>query len=102
MVGNLKADGDGVLTFAVDALTTFRLTRLIVEDEIAAPIREAVWKRYDVSDSKIGYLLTCPWCVSFWVGAGVVAARYVAPGPWDPVARVLAMSAVTGVIASRT
>ena len=101
MVGNLKADGSDALELVVDALATFRLTRLVVEDEIAAPIREAVWKKYDVTDSKIGYLLTCPWCVSFWVGAGVVAAHQIAPDQWKPVARVFAMSALTGMIASR-
>lgn len=99
-MGNLDSDG-GALALAVDALATFRLTRLVVEDELTSPIREAVWKRYDASDTKIGYLLTCPWCVSIWVGVGVVAARRIAPSAWEPVAAVLAGSTVTGMIASR-
>lgn len=100
-MGNLESNGGGALAFAVDSLATFRLTRLAVEDEITSPLREAVWKRYDVSDTKIGYFLTCPWCVSIWVGAGVVVARRVAPAAWEPVAAILAGSAVTGMIASR-
>ena len=100
-MSNLKPSGGDALALAVDALATFRLTRLVIEDEITSPIREAVWKRYDVSDTKIGYFLTCPWCVSIWVGAGVVAARRIAPSAWEPVAAVFAGSAVTGMIASR-
>ena len=100
-MSTLKTGGGGALELAVDAIATYRLSRLLVEDEIAAPVREAVWKRYDASDSKIGYLFTCPWCVSIWVGAGVVAARYIAPAQWEPVARVLTVSAATGMIASR-
>jgi Protein of unknown function (DUF1360) len=98
-LSTLKAND--ALVLAVDALATFRLTRLLVEDEITSPIRKAVWKRYDPSDSKLGYLFTCPWCVSIWVGAGIVAARYAAPAQWEPVARVFAGSAVTGMIAER-
>lgn len=101
MMSNLEPNGGEALALAVDALATFRITRLVVEDEITSPIREAVWKRYDVSDTKLGYFLTCPWCVSIWVGAGVVAAHHVAPSVWKPVARTLAASAVTGMIASR-
>jgi hypothetical protein len=85
---------------AVDALATFRLTRLLVEDEIAEPIRRRVWKRFDPQETKVGYLFTCPWCVSIWVGAAVVAARRVAPGPWGVGSTALALSAVTGLIAT--
>jgi len=100
-VSNLETNGGVALALAVDGLATYRLTRLLVEDGITAPIREAVWERYDASDTKIGYLFTCPWCVSVWIGAGVVAARYLAPAQWEPVARVFAGSAVTGMLAER-
>lgn len=99
-MGNLNSGGNG-LELVVDALATYRLTRLIVEDEIAAPVRNRVWEQFDPADSKVGYLLTCPWCVSIWVGAAVVAARRVSPATWEPVARMLTTSAVSGMIASR-
>jgi len=100
-VGTLNHGGTGALALAVDALATYRLTRLVVEDEITAPIRNRVWERHDPADSKIGYLLTCPWCVSIWAGAAVVTARHIAPATWEPVARMLTASAVSGMIASR-
>ena len=89
------------LEVVLDALATYRLTRLVVEDEITAPLREKLWRHFDPGDTRIGYLFTCPWCVSFWVGAGVVCARTVAPKTWGGVARVLAFSAATGYIAPR-
>ncbi len=47
-----------------------RITKLIVEDEISRPIREAVAERWP--DSRLAYLVTCPYCVSVWAGAAVV------------------------------
>lgn len=96
----MAAEGT-VLGVVVDALATYRLTRLVVEDEIAAPLRDRVWARDDPGMARIGYLVTCPWCVSFWVAVAVVAARRAAPGPWGLAARVLAFSAVTGAAANR-
>jgi hypothetical protein len=99
-VGTLNSGGSG-LALVVDALATYRLTRLLIEDEIAAPVRDWVWDRHDPADSKIGYLFTCPWCVSIWAGAAVVVARRVSPTTWEPVARMLTASAVTGMISTR-
>lgn len=45
-------------------------------------------------------LLRCRWCVSVWLGFGVVVARRVAPRAWGPVARALAFSQVAGVVAA--
>jgi hypothetical protein len=47
----------------------------------------------------LGILIGCPWCTSVYVGAGVVLARRIAPGLWDPFAKLLAFSAVAGIIA---
>lgn len=93
------------MTLVIDALATFRLTRLIIEDTITAPLREKVkyqaMREVDTPGmaAKIETLLSCPWCVGFWVACGVVTARTVAPRLWDPAARVLALSAATGIIA---
>lgn len=85
----------------VDALAVFRVTRLIVEDEITADLRSAWFERHDPAATKLGYLVTCPWCTGFWVSAAVVAARAAAPKAWNPVAKVLALSAVAGILQSR-
>jgi len=86
---------------AIDALATYRLTRLITDDHITEPIRRRFMERYPPETTKLGYWASCPWCASVWVGAGVVTARLVAPKLWGPVASLLAYSAVTGNIAGR-
>jgi hypothetical protein len=55
---------------AIRTAATWRLTRLVVDDEISRPLREAVHRRWP--DSKAAYLVDCPYCVSVW--AGVAAA----------------------------
>jgi Protein of unknown function (DUF1360) len=66
------------LDFVIDALATERLTRLVVDDEITADLREWVWKKYPPESTKIGYLLTCPFCASVWAG-GLVALASATP-----------------------
>lgn len=83
---------DAVL-FVVLALACYRVTRFVVKDTIAEPIfgrlREALEYRWirkhtrpgspeefdaiesEKFNSKAAYLLSCPWCLGFWVsGAG--------------------------------
>jgi hypothetical protein len=83
---------------AVDGLAVFRLTRLLTEDELLAPVREYIWKNHSPEETKIGYFITCPWCTSIWIGGGVVAARTLAPRTWDRAARALSFSAAAGII----
>lgn len=87
-------------TFIEDALATHRLTRLVTTDEIAAPVRELIWKNFPPESTKLGYLITCPWCTSIWVGAGVALARRYVPG-WSLLAPALAASSVAGIVESR-
>lgn len=82
----------------VDALAVHRITKLVIDDEITEPIRQMVWKRFPPETTKIGYLTTCPWCVSIWAGAGALVAEAVAPTAWKHVARILAISTVTGYL----
>jgi hypothetical protein len=102
-----------------DALAVYRLTRLAITDDITEPVREQVYgwlsKRgyphpVEVADVQKGTLpgsprarfayelLTCPWCLSAWIGAAAVLARAACPRVWDALARALAFSAVAGVI----
>lgn len=107
---------------AVDALATFRLTRLVTEDYLTARPRErfirhaylSAGKRLlppaldraagtlpytDTDPPKLAVLITCPWCSGVWVAAGVVLARHLAPTWWHPLSLVLAFSAVAGLLA---
>jgi hypothetical protein len=86
-----------MLDAIIDAAATHRLTKLVIDDFITEPLREKVFEKFgDPSESKVSYLITCPWCVSFWAGAGVVAARTLAPKAWRPLAYALAFSSATG------
>lgn len=105
----------------IDALAVARLARLITADTITLPWRARVIRyAYDkrdgsqidpVSDQawqhtvendheppRLAELITCQWCSSIWAAAFVVAARRACPRVWDPLARVLAASMVTGLL----
>jgi hypothetical protein len=90
-----------VLDLLVDVLACHRATRLVVEDAITKPLREKIFKKYPPHEESWSYVFTCPWCTSVWIGAGIVAARAIAPKAWDPVARLLALSSATGLIMER-
>jgi len=86
---------------ALLSLATYRVTKLVIEDEITSSLREKVFEKFDPRDTKIGYFFTCPWCVSIWAGAGLVALEHIAPEIGNTVQKVLAASAATGMIDSR-
>ncbi len=101
------------LRLVVDALAVYRLTRLVTEDEISAPLRRlaggyvarpftANAKEMQVAARpRVAAFITCPWCISIWVAAGVVALQALAPSPWSYAAAGLAFSAIAGLIADR-
>lgn len=82
----------------LDAVAVYRATKLLQQDDIPPlpQIREKLMQRYGASPWSA--LLDCPWCLSIWVAGGAVAFRRVAPRVWRVLARVLASSAVAGVI----
>lgn len=88
------------LSVALDAVAVYRLVRLLQQDQITEVPREAFIRRYGVVRHGVdwGALASCPWCLSVWIGAGVVLARTAAPRVWGMAARGLAFSAGTGVI----
>lgn len=80
----------------VDALAVFRIVRFLQRDSLIEQQREQLINRY--GHLKATELLTCPWCLSIWVAAGVVLARGAAPRLWGKIAAGLAFSAGAGVI----
>lgn len=83
----------------VDALAAYRITRLLITDTILDRPRSAL-RQFALRHQRnmLLELIGCPWCLGAYVAAGVVAARRAAPGLWQPVACVLAFSAVTGLL----
>lgn len=47
-------------------LAAKRLVRLAVDDQVAEPLRELVWKHDPPERHRLGYVLTCHSCSSFW------------------------------------
>lgn len=81
-----------VLTFGA-----YRITRLIIEDEILDTPRNWLFKHVK-SGSFFDTLLTCYWCLGFWVSLLVVGLYWAVPGvaPW--ILAPFALSAVIGLI----
>ena len=80
-------------------LATFRVTQLIVRDEIFEPARSkfrARWSGWLVD------LLGCMWCVSVYVAAGTTVLTYWAWSWFQWVALALAATAVTGFLGERS
>lgn len=85
----------------IDALATYRATKLVIDDEITADLRDKAYKEIKrlpkKTADKLQYLLTCPWCVSIWAAAFLVALRLIAPNLATYLNTLLAASAVTGI-----
>jgi hypothetical protein len=88
------------LELAILALATFRVTRLITRDHITAPIRKLFWSKFPPEKSYIGYLSTCDWCFSFWVGSGFVIWAIINPSVTFVVATIFAVAAIAGLLAA--
>ncbi|KXG09584.1 Sporulation protein YjcA [Anoxybacillus sp. P3H1B] len=99
-----------VFSFAV-----FRLTRLLVYDQITSFIRkpfleevvetndENVTETYVVIKGKgirafLGELLSCYWCTGIWCAAGLFLGGWLFPAVFEPVIMILAIAGMAGVI----
>jgi hypothetical protein len=91
---------DPILLFVIFSLATFRLARLITNDQIFAPLREAIWKRFP-PNTQFGYLFTCVWCTSIYTASLLVACYTIVGTATLICAIILALSAVAGLIGDR-
>jgi hypothetical protein len=53
-------------------VATYRLTRLLTADKITESLRIAVIRR----SQWFGYLFTCDWCMSIWIGMAISVATF--------------------------
>lgn len=93
------------LELAIDALVTYRITRLATQDTLTAPIREHIWRtrhaRYPDQDPlapalTLSYLVTCPHCASIYAAAAALLLRKIRP--LRPLRPLLAAAAVTSLL----
>lgn len=87
-----------IVSLLLDIIAVYRITKLIIDDDIMNEFRQMVWKRYPADSTKIGYLITCPWCTSIWAGIAVFTLRKVDPNFTDYLSSILASSAVAGAL----
>lgn len=116
-----------MIALLLDALATFRLTKLVTHDTLTVEARESLiagayrwagreeWGREqlisncpswaedvvpnDCDPPKLAVLVSCPWCSGMWIAIGVVALRRLVPRWWAPLAKALALSAAAGLTA---
>jgi hypothetical protein len=106
-----------LIDLIVIILAAFRLTHLIVFDEIAAFIRNpfiSVIEKEDSAGNKdivieikgkgirhfIGGLLSCYWCTGFWVSLGTILTYFYLPILY-PVLLIFAVAGAASVIESK-
>lgn len=97
MSSNLIADITA-MHFIVLSLATYRVTRLVTRDTVIAPIRNLFWTKFPPEKTYIGYLSTCEWCFSFWIGSAFVISAIIIPSVTYIVATVFAVSAIAGLL----
>ncbi len=86
--------------FLVFCLAVYRVTRLLIEDEILDEAREFYFSKVKYQ-GKLYTLATCYWCLGFWVSI-VFAILYVArPNGMMVAGLPLASSAVVGFISQK-
>jgi hypothetical protein len=83
--------------FVILALATYRITRLVTRDVITEGFRNWFWTKFPPESKKLGYLLTCEWCLSIWVASLLVASAMIT-SVTIAVAGVFALSAVAGLL----
>lgn len=62
------------LVILLCCFANYRLCRLVAFDGITEPLRAAATKRLGAKHPMLLELMTCPWCLSVWFGAALVAA----------------------------
>lgn len=99
-------------TAALLALASFRIWRLLAEDVILNPVRAWAYgvpgwrpEQGDPPDTlrvKTMELVSCPWCLGFWLTGGLLAAYWLIVGGLDTFGFLVtwfAISAAVGLLA---
>lgn len=82
----------------ISPIAIYRITALMIDDRVFDAVREFIFDKFGDSKLDIPYLITCYWCLSFWVGLLCLPVMLFLPFLWGPLALVLAASAVSGIL----
>jgi hypothetical protein len=90
-----------VLAWVLAALAVYRLTLLVVADEITAPPRDWLLARLN-PEGRAAFLLSCAWCAACWIAPPVVGSglAWSDGWGWQLAAGSFAFSGVAGFLAS--
>lgn len=84
---------------AVDALAVHRLTRLMVEDVITEPLREAWWSKFPADHRHgPGFIPTCEHCSGIYAALAITATHAKPLRFLRPVVYALALAAVPSLV----
>ncbi|MEU0770657.1 DUF1360 domain-containing protein [Streptomyces albogriseolus] len=102
-----------LITYALALGACLRLTRLVTDDDITEPYRQKVHARVHRAKHRPGSLyggpwgflsrlISCPWCASVWIAAGLVPAAHLAGDTlWFRIpAGLLTLSWLVGILTS--
>lgn len=100
------AQAVGALDLVCDAVACYRLTRLVVDDTMGQPARDAAERAAAAVAGERGVewaqeLTGCYWCTGIWAAAAITGARALAPGCWRLASRALTMATVAGALGPR-
>jgi len=92
-----------LITLALAALATARITRLVTRDVVFSRVRDRLIVALPSRLDPVAYLITCDWCISVYAGGAVAGAWYAWGGTraFTAVAGALAFSHITGWLAAR-
>jgi hypothetical protein len=87
-----------VVSLVVAALAVARITRFLTEDYLTVGYRRWVVTRWG-PESKMSYLVHCPWCTSIWIALPVMPVASLFPNVWVIAAlSIPAASMVAGLL----
>jgi hypothetical protein len=87
-------------SFAIMALAVFRVYRLIAEDDILDRPRDWLLDKLEEERlEKLDKLITCPWCLGWWLSVALWLFWLAAPAWAVGLSLPWALSAAVGLIA---
>jgi hypothetical protein len=89
------------ITLVILSLAAFRLTRFVTTDTIFNRQRSFIWRKFPPESTKLGYLITCPWCIGVWLSSLVYLSYIIFPEQTIAVCSVLCISAIVGLVSDR-
>ncbi len=89
-----------LLRFVLVVLAAYRVTRAVTYDEFPPSqwLRRTVVMRFGTESSWFK-LITCPWCIGFWISTAAVFVLYRHAALEPNVVRAFAVSTLVGTIA---